>query len=58
MVAGAEAHAVDITKEKAPNETVTKIDARDVGTPDEWVQAYLEPDRALPANFLERAAQA
>ena len=37
MVAGAEAHAVDITKEKAPDETVTKIDARDVGTPDEWV---------------------
>ena len=31
MVAGAEAEKLDITKEKAPEETVTKIDARDVG---------------------------
>ena len=37
MVAGAEAEALDITKEKLPVETVTKIDARDVGTPDDWV---------------------
>ena len=40
---------------KAP--LLAKFDMVDC-TPDEWVQAYLEPDRALPANFLERAAQA
>lgn len=40
MVAGSEATALDIKKETLPVETVTKIDARDVGTPDDWVPRH------------------
>merc|ERR1712078_38891 len=36
---------------KAP--LLAKYDMVDC-TPEEWVKAYLEPDRALPANFFER----
>ena len=46
MVVGAEADALDIKKETLPVETVTKIDARDVGTPDDWVPPPPSPTLA------------